>query len=749
MQRSLSALQFKTLFDNVPVPCRRSKRGRRYHDLHAFRQLYSTPFSPKLIEHLRCLELDILVHEDFEPAGQLLKAWWDIDDDLPKDIADAIDLSHNTSLRSLALHEPSLPVVRHVLSHIHSPYLRAFSCRITIPDLRCAEDDIFPEVDVCLASPKLRGLEEVSLKVIVWNSRETNEIMQRLRSVFRTVDSLGILHISRLTNSCRHLLQILSIHRNVLWHPHLVAKKQNTGKTSPPNLLSPISISPFLEGSKRRNDSRLMLPPSSAIIWVSIDRSSIPVIAGHDEVLSTTNLVASSSKDSSRVLMASSESQLSGTQRAVRWYPPSYDIRVETVPIPQVEHPDDAIIKIKVHANPFILIHIADNLCCGGHEDITNEYGSFVGCYQRMVIKLHTSASIRARLGDPAVLHTSSRRQVVSPFTVSCGECHFCRVGFTCRCIHSRLFGIPSLPGGQAQYARIPKAGGTLFSLSTTASPVPAAEKWDLSKIADSSLLLLADILPTGVFAALQVLQHPKVSMILSGKAYPYGAFVPTALISGVQNLVTLQRADRILTLGVVGLGPVGLCAAVSLLSMLADLEETQGLEFRVVAIDLVESRRRKMEAIYATIDKAGRGKGQFIVASIEDGKKIVEEWTSGFGCNAVLEIVGNNSALTLAYQLVRPFGLISSVGVHQEPPLPFNGRDVYDKNISFDFGRCPVRAVFPIALEILLKRQDVFGDVGKETSLIDKIVGFDQAVESYELFDKGKCGKVLFDPWR
>ena len=27
--------------------------------------------------------------------------------------------------------------------------------------------------------------------------------------------------------------------------------------------------------------------------------------------------------------------QLSGTQRAVKWYPPSYDIRVETVPIPE------------------------------------------------------------------------------------------------------------------------------------------------------------------------------------------------------------------------------------------------------------------------------------------------------------------------------------------------------------------------------------------------------------------------------
>jgi len=72
----------------------------------------------------------------------------------------------------------------------------------------------------------------------------------------------------------------------------------------------------------------------------------------------------------------------------------------------------------------------------------------------------------------------------------------------------------------------------------------------------------------------------------------------------------------------------------------------------------------------------------------------------------------------------------------------------LYNKNVSFDFGRCPVRSLFPLALDLLVRRQDVFGSVGKESSLVDKVVSFDEAPESYELFDKGKCGKILFDPW-
>ena len=106
---------------------------------------------------------------------------------------------------------------------------------------------------------------------------------------------------------------------------------------------------------------------------------------------------------------------------------------------------------------------------------------------------------------------------------------------------------------------RIPKAGGTLFNLSSLQSTAsPGRQPWDLSKLSDSSLILLADILPTGVFAAMQALQHPKIAPILTGKAYPYGGFVPGGPLGQAQASTALQEGDKTLTIGVVGLGPVG-----------------------------------------------------------------------------------------------------------------------------------------------------------------------------------------------
>ena len=72
----------------------------------------------------------------------------------------------------------------------------------------------------------------------------------------------------------------------------------------------------------------------------------------------------------------------------------------------------------------------------------------------------------------------------------------------------------------------------------------------------------------------------------------------------------------------------------------------------------------------------------------------------------------------------------------------------MYDKNVSLTFGRCPVRTIFPFAFDLLRKRQDVFGSVGEETSLIEKVVPLDDAPEMYRLFEKGDIGKVVFDPW-
>jgi hypothetical protein len=57
--------------------------------------------------------------------------------------------------------------------------------------------------------------------------------------------------------------------------------------------------------------------------------------------------------------------------------------------------------------------------------------------------------------------------------------------------------------------------------------------------------------------------------------------------------------------------------------------------------------------------------------------------------------------------------------------------------------------ATVPDLLRELVKRQDVFGKVGDPASLIDRIVDFSQASESYRAFDKGEIGKVIFDPWK
>lgn len=211
-----------------------------------------------------------------------------------------------------------------------------------------------------------------------------------------------------------------------------------------------------------------------------------------------------------------------------------------------------------------------------------------------------------------------------------------CRLGYTARCLEGALFGSPALEGGQAQYVRVPKAGGTLFNLSnpsTWSTALSDEEKEKaLTGLADTSLLMLADILPTGVFAALQVINHPKVQPTITGRPWPL-CFSPEINTTG--NEVRLTAEDKILTLAIIGLGPVGICASVSLLDVLA----ARQLPFRIVAIDPLEARREKMKAVYAAIDTSGKGSGQFAVHDIEDAKSLVKDWTGGVGCTAVLEV--------------------------------------------------------------------------------------------------------------
>ena len=140
------------------------------------------------------------------------------------------------------------------------------------------------------------------------------------------------------------------------------------------------------------------------------------------------------------------------------------DMRYETVPDPKILDPRDAIVKVTACA------------ICGSDLHIYNgvipemEKGDVIG-HETMgeVVEVGRN-NTKLKVGD----------RVVVPFTISCGECFFCRRGYYSGCERSNpdavkaaklwghspagLFGYSHLlggyPGGQAEYLRVPFAGG-------------------------------------------------------------------------------------------------------------------------------------------------------------------------------------------------------------------------------------------------------------------------------------------------
>ncbi|KAK1225747.1 hypothetical protein PQX77_011308 [Marasmius sp. AFHP31] len=459
---------------------------------------------------------------------------------------------------------------------------------------------------------------------------------------------------------------------------------------------------------------------------------------------------------------------LPSTHKTVRWYPPSFDIRVVDEDVPKIEHPDDAIVKVKLAGLCGSDLHIYR-----GHGGIEKEHScghEFVGSVVKLGDNFRQTAEEDERPALYGTLKVGDR--VVAPFTVSSltpplppplppppppPHPSVCRVGYTCRCPSGLLFGSPFLNGGQAQYIRVPLAGATLFSLESPHTISKSLSLESINTISDASLLLMSDILPTGLFGAIQVLNHPKVKSVWGGKGWP-GVFLPSSLVESPEAVgagTGMSWEDTTLTIALIGLGPVGICALVSLLELIWSVENTNSyreFKYKIVAVDLLESRRKKAEAVYKRIEHPAKGRNGDVVVlggDVEELKTKVKEWTAGVGCTAVLEAVGHADALELAFELVRIFGAVTSIGVHGASQVPFTGRQLYNKNISFDFGRCPVRSMFPAAFEILVKRQDVFGEVGTESSLIDRVTGLDEAPEMYRQFERGDIGKVLFDPWK
>jgi len=174
----------------------------------------------------------------------------------------------------------------------------------------------------------------------------------------------------------------------------------------------------------------------------------------------------------------------------------------------------------------------------------------------------------------------------------------------------------------------------------------------------------------------------------------------------------------------VIGCGPVGLMAVIGAKHYGSD---------KLFAIDTVPERLAMAKKFGATT----------IDASKENAIEKIKEVTDGRGADAVMEAVGSTGAGKLAYDLLRPGGIISVVGVCNDQHLSFSPTQAYNKNITYTVGRCPARSMMD---ELTPFVQNKKADI---TSIITHRMNLKDGVTGYDIFanKKDHCLKVVLEP--
>lgn len=177
--------------------------------------------------------------------------------------------------------------------------------------------------------------------------------------------------------------------------------------------------------------------------------------------------------------------------KALCWYGKE-DVRLETVDDPVIENDGDIIVRVTLCAICGSDIHLYDKYMP------TMEKGDVLG-HEGMGQVVEVGKSVtKFQKGD----------RVVIPFTISCGQCFFCKRGLYSACDNSNpsaekaakimgqspagIYGYSHLLGGfrgsQAEYVRVPYAD---------VGPIKVPDD-----LPDEKVLFLSDIFPTGYMAA-------------------------------------------------------------------------------------------------------------------------------------------------------------------------------------------------------------------------------------------------------
>ena len=225
--------------------------------------------------------------------------------------------------------------------------------------------------------------------------------------------------------------------------------------------------------------------------------------------------------------------------RAITWQG-RHKVQVDNVPDPEIVNPRDAIIRVTSTAICGSDLHLYDGYIP------TMRAGDILG-HEFMGEVVETGPRSTLRKGD----------RVVVPFTVSCGDCFFCKKQQYSACDNANpattsdmsetLYGYPmggafgyahltgGYAGGQAEYVRVPYSD---------VGPIVIPEGLD-----DDQVLFLSDILPTGWMAAenAEIEEGDTVAVWGCG---PVGLFaIQSALLMGAYQVIAIDHFPRRLEL--------------------------------------------------------------------------------------------------------------------------------------------------------------------------------------------------------
>lgn len=278
--------------------------------------------------------------------------------------------------------------------------------------------------------------------------------------------------------------------------------------------------------------------------------------------------------------------------RALRWYGKE-DVRVEDVPDPTIEDPQDIVIKVTSTAICGSDLHLYDAYMP------TMEKGDILG-HEPMGIVVETGSAVKKlKKGD----------RVVVPFTIACGECFFCSKTMFSLCDVSNpnyemakkvmgnspsgMFGyshmLGGFAGGQAEYMRVPYGDVGPFK-------VPES-------MTDEQVLFLSDIFPTGYMAAENCGIEPGDTVAVWG-AGPVGQFaIKSAWMLGAGRVIAIDRVpERLQMAETDGKAETINFDLSDVYETLMDMTKGRGPDR---CIDAVGAEAHAMGSIDAVVDKA------------------------------------------------------------------------------------------------------------------------------------------------